>query len=72
MQVRTASGVVKIKVWFGAASGDEPALKDRLAFTVTTTLSYEIAAAVARKYNSEADDSTLHALTHWSASGATN
>jgi hypothetical protein len=40
-----------------------PALEDRLAFTVTTTLSYKIAAAVARKYNCQADDSTVYALT---------
>jgi hypothetical protein len=40
-----------------------PALEDRLAFTVTATLSYELAASVARKYNYPADDSTLHALT---------
>jgi hypothetical protein len=39
-----------------------PALEDRLAFTVTATLSYELAAAVARKYSYPADDSTLHAL----------
>jgi hypothetical protein len=39
-----------------------PALEDRLAFTVTATLSYELAAAVARKYSYQADDSTLHAL----------
>src|SRR6185369_14525447 len=36
---------------------------DKLAFTVTSTLSYEGAAAVARKWNCPVDDSTLHALT---------
>jgi hypothetical protein len=40
-----------------------PALEDKLAFTVTSTLSYEGAAAVARKWNCPVDDSTLHALT---------
>jgi hypothetical protein len=47
----------------GAHQEMSPALEDRLAFTVTATLSYEIAASVARKYNCPADDSTLHALT---------
>jgi hypothetical protein len=82
MQLRTASGVVKIKVWYGLDRGTgrwgcpmrqrwglgphqemSPALEERLAFTVTATLSYELAAAVARKYNCPVDDSTLHALT---------
>ena len=40
-----------------------PALEDKLAFTVTATGSYEEAAAVAQKWNSPVDDSTLHALT---------
>jgi hypothetical protein len=40
-----------------------PGLEDKLAFTVTATRSYEEAAAVVQKWNSEIDDSTLHALT---------
>jgi hypothetical protein len=40
-----------------------PALEDRLAFTVTATLSYEGAAEVAGKWNCPIDDSTLHTLT---------
>jgi hypothetical protein len=40
-----------------------PALEDKLAFTVTATLCYQGAAAVARKWNCPVDDSTLHALT---------
>jgi len=39
-----------------------PALEDKLAFTVTATGSYEEAAAVAQKWNSPVEDSTLHAL----------
>ena len=82
MELRSGSGVVKIKVWYGLDPGTgrwgcpmrqrwglgphqemSPALEDRLAFTVSATLSYEIAAAVGRKYNCPVDDSTLHALT---------
>jgi hypothetical protein len=82
MQLRSASGVIKIKVWYGLDPGSgcwgcpvrqrwgleahqemSPALEERLAFTVTATLSYELAAAVARKHNCPADDSTLHCLT---------
>jgi hypothetical protein len=81
MQLRSGSGIVKFKVWYGLDPGTgrwgcpmrqrwglgphqemSPALEDRLAFTVTATLSYELAAAVARKYSYQADDSTLHAL----------
>lgn len=40
-----------------------PALEDKLAFTVTATVSYEGAAAVAGKWNCPVDDSTLHGLT---------
>jgi uncharacterized protein YlxP (DUF503 family) len=39
------------------------ALEDKLAFTVTATGSYEEAAAVAEKWGSPVEDSTLHALT---------
>ena len=39
-----------------------PALIDKLAFTVTATGSYAEAAAVAEKWGSAIDDSTLHAL----------
>lgn len=39
-----------------------PGLEDKLAFTLTATGSYEEAAAVARKWGCEADDSTLHVL----------
>jgi len=39
-----------------------PALEDKLAFTVTATGSYEEAAAVAGKWNSPVEDSTLQAL----------
>lgn len=82
MQLRSASGVLKIKVWYGLDPGTgrwgcpmrqrwalgphqemSPVLEDRLAFTVTATLSYELAAVVAGKYNCAVDDSTLHALT---------
>jgi len=81
MQLRSGSGIVRFKVWYGLDPGTgrwgcpmrqrwglsphqemSPALEDRLAFTVTATLSYELAAAVARKYSYPADDSTLHAL----------
>src|SRR5262245_46390033 len=40
-----------------------PGLMDRLAFLVSETGSYESAAAVARKVDLPADDSTLHQLT---------
>lgn len=40
-----------------------PVLEDRLAFTVTATGSYQEAAAVAQKWGTEVDDSTLHVLT---------
>jgi len=40
-----------------------PGLRDRLAFLVTATGTYEEAAAVARKMDLPGDDSTLHALT---------
>ena len=39
------------------------ALEDKLAFTVTATGSYEEAAAVAEKWGTPVEDSTLHALT---------
>lgn len=39
-----------------------PGLEDKLAFTLTTPLVYDEAAALARKWGVEADDSTLHAL----------
>ena len=39
-----------------------PALEDRLAFTLTATTSYAQAAAVATKWGSRVDDSTLHRL----------
>ncbi len=82
MQLRSGSGVVKLRVWYGLDPGSgrwgcpmrqrwglgphqemSPALEDRLAFTVTATLSYELAAAVTRKYSCQVDDATLHALT---------
>jgi hypothetical protein len=40
-----------------------PLLEDQLAFTVTATGSYQEAAAVAQKWGTEVDDSTLHVLT---------
>lgn len=40
-----------------------PLLEDKLAFTVTATGSYELAAAVATRWGCPADDTTLHALT---------
>jgi len=40
-----------------------PGLEDKLAFTVTATASYREAAAVADKWGSPVDESTLHALT---------
>jgi hypothetical protein len=40
-----------------------PGLEDKLAFTVTETLCYRGAAAVARKWGSLVDDATVHALT---------
>ena len=40
-----------------------PVLEDKLAFTVTSTRSYQEAAAVSQKWGCEVDDSTLHALT---------
>lgn len=40
-----------------------PGLEDKLAFTVTETLCYRGAAAVARKWGSPVDDATVHALT---------
>jgi len=40
-----------------------PLLEDKLAFTVTATGSYQEAAAVAQKWGTEVDDSTLHVLT---------
>src|SRR5271170_3433723 len=46
----------------GAHQKMTPALQDRLCFTVTLTGSYESAAAVAGKWGSAVDDSTLHAL----------
>ena len=39
-----------------------PVLEDQLAFTVTATGSYEEASAVAQKWGTEVDDSTLHVL----------
>jgi hypothetical protein len=39
-----------------------PALEDKLAFTLTATDSYRETAAVAKKWHSEIDDSSLHAL----------
>src|SRR6266436_2504310 len=82
MRLRSASGIVKIRVCYGVDPGSgrwgcpirqrwglgphqemSPALEERLAFTVTATLSYELAAAVAKKHNCQVDDSTLHYLT---------
>src|SRR5439155_7173734 len=40
-----------------------PLLEDKLAFTVTATGSYQEAAAVAQKWGTEVDDSTLHVLS---------
>jgi hypothetical protein len=40
-----------------------PGLEDKLAFTVTETLCYRGAAAVARKWGSPVDEATVHALT---------
>jgi hypothetical protein len=40
-----------------------PSLRDRLAFLVSETGSYESAAVVAQKFDLPADDSTLHQLT---------
>jgi len=51
------------EVWgIGAHQKMTPALQDRLCFTVTMTGSYGSAAAVAGKWGSAVDDSTLHAL----------
>jgi len=40
-----------------------PGLEERLAFTVTATGSFSEAAALAERWGSKVDDSTLHALT---------
>lgn len=49
---------------WGLSSHQEmsPGLEDKLAFTLTATLAYEDAAALARKWGVEVDASTLHAL----------
>lgn len=44
------------------AQDTSPALEDKVLFTVTATGTYEQAAAVASKWGSPMDDSTVHAL----------
>ena len=44
------------------AQRTSPALEDKVLFTVTATGTYEQAAAVATKWGSPLDDSTVHAL----------
>jgi hypothetical protein len=45
----------------GARQSRSPVLEERLCFTAALTGSYESAARVARKWGTEADDSTIHA-----------
>jgi hypothetical protein len=49
---------------WGLSSHQEmsPGLEDKLSFTLTATLAYEEAAALAHKWGCPVDDSTLHAL----------